>query len=445
LEEKIKDKGFIVLIKDMLKAGVLSEWKYHNTYSGVPQGGTASPMLANVYGHELDQFMKKLINQFNVGKRRPANLEYQRLANRKHRIRKTIDQSGKTSELIKELRELSRRMKEIPSKRTHGDDYKRLRYCRYADDVILGIIGTKEDAKDINEKVVHFLAEKLGLKISPEKSGIFAAKKGIKFLNYHIHTNKGDRTLRMKINGRYTTKRTITEHISLHVPQQRIIDFCAKNEYGDWYKNEPKDKPKLLNASDVEILYTYNAELSGLANYYCLADDVKRKLSKLFYLAEYSLVKTLANKHKAKQTTIHQRLKKGNELILKYDVNGREKEITLFKLKHMTKKPKSWDVDQIANTLYLRGSDSELVRRMSANECEYCGRTDLPIQIHHVGKLKDIRSNKHLEKWQKVMVARNRKTIFLCSGTKDSCHYLLHRGKLPDKRFNHPWTCTKWT
>jgi len=126
----------------------------------------------------------------------------------------------------------------------------------------------------------------------------------------------------MKINGRYTTKRTVTEHISLQVPQQRVIDFCAKNEYGDWYKNEPKDRPKLLNASDVEILLTYNAELRGLANYYCLADDVKGKLSKLIYLAEYSLVKTLANKHKTKQKIINKRLKKGNELILRYDVNG---------------------------------------------------------------------------------------------------------------------------
>lgn len=249
----------------------------------------------------------------------------------------------------------------------------------------------------------------------------------------------------MKINGRYTTKRTITEHISLQVPQQRIVDFCAKNEYGDWYKNEPKDRPKLLNASDVEILLTYNAELRGLANYYCLADDVKRKLRKLFYLAEYSLVKTLANKHKTKQKTIYKRLKMGNELILRYDVNGGEKEIKLFKSKHMTKKPKSWNIDQIANTLYLRGLDSELVRRMNANECEYCGRTDLPIQIHHVGKLKEIRSNKDLKKWQKVIIARNRKTILLCSGTLDSCHYLLHRGKLPDNRFNHPWTSTKWT
>ena len=93
------------------------------------------------------------------------------------------------------------------------------------------------------------------------------------------------------------------------------------------------------------------------------------------------------------------------------------------------------EVDEIPNTLSLTSTGSELIRRMEAEKCEYCGRTDLPVEVHHVRKLKDLKLKPHLELWQKVMIARNRKTLILCSGTPDSCHILLHQGKLPDKRF----------
>ena len=62
LEKKIEDKRFIKLIQAMLDAGYLEDWKYHATYSGVPQGSIVSPILANIYLHELDLFMQKKKN-----------------------------------------------------------------------------------------------------------------------------------------------------------------------------------------------------------------------------------------------------------------------------------------------------------------------------------------------------------------------------------------------
>lgn len=54
--------------------------------------------------------------------------------------------------------------------------------------------------------------------------------------------------------------------------------------------------------------------------------------------------------------------------------------------------------------------------------------------------IEKLKAGKHnLEHWQKVLIARNRKTMILCSGTPDSCHFLLHAGKLPDKRFSSKW------
>lgn len=95
-----------------------------------------SPILSNIYLHELDKRIGEIRDEFDVGKTRPANPEYNRLALRRHRIRKKIDKAGKHPELIKEYQKLGKAMRQIPSGITSGNDYKRLRYCRYADDFV---------------------------------------------------------------------------------------------------------------------------------------------------------------------------------------------------------------------------------------------------------------------------------------------------------------------
>lgn len=168
-----------------------------------------------------------------------------------------------------------------------------------------------------------------------------------------------------------------------------------------------------------------------MANYYQLASDVKRKLNKLQYLGNYSLIKTLAAKHKVKKSAILKRLKQGNELNYRYKTTKGEKTISVFQLKHLRKTPTSWEMDEIPNLFYLTASKSELVRRLNAKECEYCTCSYPSRQVHHVRKLKDLKKKPNFKLWQKVMIARNRKTMILCN----ECHKLLHAGKLPDTRF----------
>ena len=77
LAEKIQDQRFLRLIRNMLKAGYLEDWEYHDTLSGVPQGGVASPVLSNIYLNKLDEFVEReLIPRYTRGASRKRNPEY---------------------------------------------------------------------------------------------------------------------------------------------------------------------------------------------------------------------------------------------------------------------------------------------------------------------------------------------------------------------------------
>jgi len=413
----------------MLKAGYLEDWSYHSTYSGAPQGSGTSPILSNIYLHSLDTFMEELIGRFNTGKRRRYSLEYKRLSEKKRRIRKKMDQNGEDSNLIRQFKRLDRIQKSIPSLDPHDDGYKRLVYCRYCDDFVAGVIGSRGEAQEIVEIVGTFLENELKLQIADEKTGIQKGAEGMEFLSYRIRTQRTPKIVRIKINGIHLRRRSITGIIRLEIPRRKVQIFCQRYRYGNWQQLKAFHRPELTALSDVEIIQTYNAELRGLSNYYALASDAKTKLQKLMYLAHYSLYKTLASKHQTRMTTILARLKHGKEHVHQYQVKGEQKEVRVFKLRHMATKPRTWELDSIP--IRLTSLNSELVRRLNQESCEYCKRTDLPLESHHVKKLKDLGQKPHLQMWKRVMIARRRKTLILCT----ECHDLLHAGRLPDSRY----------
>ena len=88
-------------------------------------------------------------------------------------------------------------------------------------------------------------------------------------------------------------------------------------------------------------------------------------------------------------------------------------------------------IDEVPNIPYLISPRNELVKRLNVKVCEYCEQSDVPLESHHVRKLKDLSNKPNLQKWEEVMIARNRKTLVIC----DKCHDLLHAGHLPDARY----------
>jgi hypothetical protein len=281
--------------------------------------------------------------------------------------------------------------------------------------------------------VKQFLKETLSLDIAPEKTQIQSSKKGIDFLGYTIKAQNGKRLIKMKVNGTHCRKRTTNGQILLSVPKEKIIGFVKDHKYGNLQEMESIHRGHYLNSSDVEIVEAYNSELRGFANYYNLARDVKSQLRPLMFLTHGSLTKTLASKHRISVAKVFARLKSGNELILQGQENGKNYKIKIFSLNHMKPSDKGYDEKPLTAHLYKQGT--ELTRRMTAEQCEYCGRTDRPMEVHHVKKLKDVKSKPNLKNWEKAMIARSRKTLILCAGSNESCHNLLHQGKLPDIRY----------
>jgi group II intron reverse transcriptase/maturase len=432
LEQKIDDQKFIRLIKSMLHAGYLEDWQYHRTYSGTPQGSGCSPILANAYLHELDKFMEEIKASFDQGKKRRGNPEYQLLSRQIREYRRAIDVLGSTSaeaqELKDRIKQLDRQRKSMPSGDTQDPHYKRVHYVRYADDSLIGIIGSHAEAEQMMAQVKEFLRNKLNLPIAEEKSTVAHAQKGMIFLGHEVRSFSSDKEKKVTIGGRHTKMRTIKQNIDLYVPEERIKKFSQARGYGNYDRLESKHRLELLSLSDYEIIGTYNAELRGLANYYALAKDTKQKLSRLEYLTQGSLVKTLANKHQTKVTKIALGLKRGEDYVHRCTINDKVKEIKVFKLKDLNLQPKTWEkIDQLPNT-YVYAGRTEILERLAAEICEYCGKEDGYFEVHHVRKLADLKDGK--EKWQKQMSARRRKTMVLCV----ECHDLLHAGILPSWR-----------
>jgi group II intron reverse transcriptase/maturase len=180
IRQDIHDGRFVSLIGDLLKAGYMEDWRYRDTLSGTPQGGIISPLLANIYLNELDRFAEDtLIPAYTKGERRRDGREYCGLT--------TLIRLARRRNDLEEVKRLRLRRRSMPSMDTHDPDFRRLRYVRYADDFLLGFAGPKNEAEAIRRRLGEFLAERLKLTLSKEKTLItHAHEEKARFLGHEI-------------------------------------------------------------------------------------------------------------------------------------------------------------------------------------------------------------------------------------------------------------------
>ena len=427
LRERISDDRFIRLIRKFLKAGYVEDWTFHNTYSGTPQGGIVSPILANIYLDKLDKYVKEYIQHFDKGTKRRPGKESNNLANeRKRTVRKLkkVKDGTEKAALVARLKAIEQERAAFPSGDEMDGSYRRLKYIRYADDFILGVIGSKEDALRIKEDIKSFLSESLALELSEEKTLITHTGKSAKFLGYEITVTRNNHQ-RRDVQGRLrrTYGKRARLNVSMATLRDKLLEYGAmeiklRNGKEIW---KPKCRSGLIFNDDLEILDRYNRETVGFCNYYLIANNCV-VLHNFRYIMEYSMYKTFAGKYRSTVRKINKKYRYNKLFTVKYEQKGAIKSRTFYKTsfkRRTTAFNGSCDIEpySIADV-----SRTNLTDRLKAEKCELCGATGKLI-MHHVRNLKDLKGK---ESWERLMSARKRKTIALCP----SCHRLRHLGKV---------------
>lgn len=433
LKRDVHDGRFIQIIKLFLEAGYIEDWQYHKTYSGTPQGDVLSPLLSNIYLNEMDKFIEdELVQQYTCGKRRATNPKYKSLSQRIERARRADN--------MVTVRKLEQERRKYPSIDTNDPDFRRLRYTRYADDFILGFIGSKSEAMEIKAKIGVFLQEMLRLELNKEKTLITHARnQQAQFLGYAISTYHVDH----KITSRkYDTAkvRSINGKVRLGIPYG-FIDERAKR-----YQRNGKvvSEPQLLQNTVPHIIHTYQLRYRGLVQYYKYAVDIA-KFSKLKYAMEIALVKTLAHKLRIKVSRVYRRYRTTMQVneqsyrILQVEVDTGDKIRTFhwgaipLKVTKIIHEPLNDNRGEFNNFQYIE-KRSDLITRLRANQCEVCGK-ELDCEVHHVHKLANLKKRwrgRHMKPlWVQKMIALRRKTLVVCL----DCHRKIHNGEpLPQKK-----------
>jgi hypothetical protein len=259
LQKRIKDQKFLRLLSKYLSRGVHTEWKDWKTFSGVRPGGILSPILSNIYMHELDQYINDSLSK-------------------------------------------------------KGERFPKIHYVRYADQFLLGIQGSKSDAKRLSQEIAHWLKDELKIQPFDHLIQLVHHSEAVEFLGYQ---------LQVRTDGK----------IAFSMPKETSIKWLRENqiiafqEDGRW---RPVAKDAWVHLSDPEILICYNRLLKRIYRYFSLADNLNRQMSTIKYAMEYSCLCTLAKKHKSSVRAMRRKLSQGKEWGIKQLTAEGEKWISIF-------------------------------------------------------------------------------------------------------------------
>lgn len=410
LRKRIKDEKFLKLIQTGLKAKIiLPDGIVSQTGMGTPQGGVVSPLLSNIYLDHLDRYIKEYQNNFNKGKRRGNCVIYNR----------TLRKMG-MSEVIKQ-----------GLRKTDSQDpkFRRLHYVRYADDFLVGVIGSKKDCIKIKNDLTKFLERELKLLLHPEKTLISNSKEYVKFLGYSIGFKEISYKFRVKGTYRPARRRILTLFVDMNKVIKKFAEgkFCKLN-------GDPLPCFQYLHQTQSVSLARVNAVLRGYVNYYKLCNNFRRSLNRIRYILQHSLAKMFAAKFKLKTRAAvfkvagpifakklgppkgkvamgatDKQLENSGKEVIKIPPMGFSK-LTDFPKPNLatTSKKKSehfYCPVEKAKVYYIRGTKSFNL------PCVNCG-SKLKVEMHHIKAIGNLK--KGMSALQKAIIASKRKQIPLC-------------------------------
>nr|ANQ46367.1 hypothetical protein [Tetrabaena socialis] len=338
LKNRIQDTKFIKLIEDRLNYDFVEKESNLRIRPdlGIPQGGTDSPILFNIYMHELDVFVHKELPQ--VLEKLNSKIKVDRVisktftsikAEKKKYLRnlkakktelaklprednlEVIPLKKEVYSLVKKIRLTEHRKNRISSSPSNRR-ILRFFYVRYADDWLLLTNGDKEIAQILKKKIANFLKDQLKLTLSEKKTLITdITKKTAKYLGFELKISSRGALRKTEIKNKTSKRRFILSKKSgllvwAQPDRQRLIDrlhmkgFCTKAGF-------PTTLPWLSCLEAHAIIERFNATIRGLAQYYLPAIRNRAKIHRWIYILRYSCLKTLAQKYKSTISKIFKR------------------------------------------------------------------------------------------------------------------------------------------
>lgn len=393
----------------------MEQWTHHETYSGSPQGSGVSPILANIYLNELDEFMGEMKSSFDKGDTRSRKVhkdhDKARWAYRKAQKNLEAERTEANLTAFKEARKV---MLSTPHVDEMDDNYKRLQYNRYADDFLISVTGSKQDAENIKEHVRIFLKDKLNLTMSEEKTHVTHSSEKVRYLGYDIRVSRSQDTKRTKKG----LQRVWYGKVQLYMPKEKWI--AKLHEYGAFKikKDEngkeiwkPLHRGALMPLDDVAIISKYNSEIRGLYNYYRLAINVSN-LGKFHSIMRGSCLKTLAAKYNSSVAKMYKkyRSEKG-DFGADYKTKSGTKRCEFYNEGFRRNKNIAPEFVDIMPKYRGRIKPSSLAGRLKSGKCEMCGASPVKVYMHHVKRLKDLNADNEFDA---LMLQKRRKSLALC-------------------------------
>lgn len=436
ISKRIKDQIFIDLLWKALRAGYITFDKvFHSTDVGAPQGSIISPIMSNIIQHELDKWIEKQMDNFNKGTKRKANPEYTKL------IRSHVSKAERTRRIAHIHRN------NIRSLKGNDENFKRMYYVRYADDFLIGISGSKEDAVTIRQHLAEFLFDNQNMALSMEKTKITHFLSPVKFLGVDIKN-----TVFTKYPRRYIVRKGIKKLVTFKTrPQQLapISHICNKLVANKYAKLRgkivvPTRVGRLIHYPIYMIIDHFTSMLKGLVNYYTFTNNFTKFKARMYYQQKYSCAQTICSKMKLRtqRKTFH---KFGPDLKVNLDtdvedkfrskstsvINGqkdKKKKVMSFpkyesfKRKSILKLDYNYNPESIIRLLTISHPRSR--KLLESSNCIVCGATN-NIEMHHINSIKTMKDLIKMDYMKSLMARINRKQVPVCKPT----HIQIHKGK----------------
>jgi group II intron reverse transcriptase/maturase len=430
LSRTIEDQRFLNLIQKSFKGGIYVNPETLYSKIGVPQGSIVSPILANIYYHELDTWVTQKGKEVYSEKSTKRHQEYKRLEYQIQKVSKQIEESERNSEqranLVRKIKRLIQQRNQTPSLLDQGIE---IRYVRYADDWMIGIKGPRKIAEQIKEDATEFLRIQLKQELDPVKTKIIDLRAGkVHFLGYEIFLARNMKLVKYKRQEAKQTIRRSTRRLRFQVPVEKILKRLKERGYIAHEDNKfrPVSKRSYAPLEDEVIVNHFRSVWIGLLNFYSGTTNLSH-LQYIHYLLHMSCAMTLAHRHRTSSSKIFKKHGKRLEIMEKRADISKRKAYFPYQTSWKISDRKWYSAKTFIDpfTIYAnRVSKSRLEK-----PCCIC-QIETPIEMHHVKHVR--KKGFRYQGFHAEMALLNRKQVPLCR----NCHMAVHRGEFDGIRLS---------